>query len=539
MWSNGTYRKNGADVWRGYRFSYDGLDRMTDAMYGEGASLADKANRYDESIPCYNADGAIERLQRRGRKQDGIYGKIDNLNIQLEGNRIVKVTDDAEPLAYHGAVDFVDGADTDVEYTYDGNGNLTSDANKGIALIEYDGMNMPRRIQFTNGNVIEYTYTAGGQKLRTTYYTAVPNISVPMHTAHVLTDAETLCRDSTEYLFGGLLTMRNGTLDRYIFDGGYFSFDNSGTPSCHYYNRDHLGNIREVISETGAIEQVTHYYPFGTPYSDSSVTNPALQPYKYNGKEFDAMHGLNTYDYGARQYDPLLAVWHGVDPLCEKDYGTGATVYCRNNPIVAIDIDGREVHPSDSDAYVTLLNTISPDDRQYVVLNKQGNIDVTCMQSHISNSGNYASLMELVNSDIMFNISIQANYDIKDNYGNITPQSLSYCAPHEDFIDVDFLSPSGLTTGETGRYGISLLPGFGSSGINSINQDAYIYIHPSLSTIGRAEGLSHELYGHGLLYHQYRDRNISKHDYIGSKDNNALLRRYITRARKETISYFK
>ena len=90
------------------------------------------------------------------------------------------------------SIDFVDGADLNVEYTYDGtrsderqrhSGNLTSDANKGIALIEYDGMNMPRRIQFTNGNVIEYTYTAGGQKLRTTYYTAVPNISVPMHTA--------------------------------------------------------------------------------------------------------------------------------------------------------------------------------------------------------------------------------------------------------------------------------------------------------------------------------------------------------------------
>ena len=155
-------------------------------------------------------------------------------------------------------------------------------------------MNMPRRIQFTTGNVIEYTYTAGGQKLRTTYYTAVPNISVPMHTAHVLTEAETLCRDSTEYLLGGLLTMRNGTLDRYVFDGGYFSFGSDGTPSCHYYNRDHLGNIREVISETGTIEQVTHYYPFGTPFPDDSGTGPDVQPYKYNGKEFDAMHGLNT-----------------------------------------------------------------------------------------------------------------------------------------------------------------------------------------------------------------------------------------------------
>ena len=42
-------------------------------------------------------------------------------------------------------------ANLSVEYTYDGNGNLTSDANKGISLIEYDDMNMPRRIQFANG----------------------------------------------------------------------------------------------------------------------------------------------------------------------------------------------------------------------------------------------------------------------------------------------------------------------------------------------------------------------------------------------------
>ena len=137
--------------------------------------------------------------------------------------------------------------------------------------------------------------------------------------------------------------MRNGTLDRYIFDGGYFSFSNTNIPTCHYYNRDHLGNIREVIAEDGTVEQVTHYYPFGTQFSDGSGTGPDVQPYKYNGKEFDAMHGLNTYDYGARQYDPLLAVWHGVDPLCEKDYGTGATVYCRNNPVRAIDAGGCEV----------------------------------------------------------------------------------------------------------------------------------------------------------------------------------------------------
>ena len=71
----------------------------------------------------------------------------------------------------------------------------------------------------------------------------------------------------------------------------------------YFYNTDHLGNIREVVDATGHVMQATSYYPFGTPISDRhSAINPDLQPFKYNGKELDMMHGLNTYDYGARQY---------------------------------------------------------------------------------------------------------------------------------------------------------------------------------------------------------------------------------------------
>ena len=52
------------------------------------------------------------------------------------------------------------------------------------------------------------------------------------------------------------------------------------------------------------------------------------------------MHGLNTYDYGARQYDPILARWDRVDPLCEKYYNVSPYVYCENNPVKFIDLDG-------------------------------------------------------------------------------------------------------------------------------------------------------------------------------------------------------
>ena len=113
-----------------------------------------------------------------------------------------------------------------------------------------------------------------------------------------------------------------------------------GQTTYHYYAKDHLGNNRAVINHnTGAIEHVTHYYPFGAVYGDVG-TNDALQRYKYNGKELDRMHGLNQYDYGARNYDPLMCSFTQMDPLAEKYYNNNPYAYCINNPINCIDFNG-------------------------------------------------------------------------------------------------------------------------------------------------------------------------------------------------------
>ena len=214
--------------------------------------------------------------------------------------------------------------------------------------------------------------------------------------------------------------------------------------------------------------------------------------------------------------------------------------YCMNNPVKFVDPDGRVVHPTDNNAFAILLNTLSPVDREYVVLNGYGNIDYGAMHSHNSESHNYAELKNLVSSDVTYNIYVQDEYTYIDNVGKIYSGRLSYSAPDIEFADPDFLSPSGLTTGETGKYGITLLPGQGMSGVNSPSQDAHIYIHPSLSPLGQAEALSHELFGHASLYNQYRDRRFSIHDYRNtSRDHNDLLRKNIRRSIMETVSYFK
>lgn len=110
-----------------------------------------------------------------------------------------------------------------------------------------------------------------------------------------------------------------------------------------FYNKDHLGNNREVIDKDGVVWQRNDFYPFGTPFFSLYRTiNECNQPYKYNGKEFDMMHGLNTYDYGARQYSPVLPMWDRVDPLAEKYYNVSPYAYCMNDPVNYVDPDGKD-----------------------------------------------------------------------------------------------------------------------------------------------------------------------------------------------------
>ena len=108
-------------------------------------------------------------------------------------------------------------------------------------------------------------------------------------------------------------------------------------------NSYHLGNNDEVVDAKGVVQQVTNYYPFGAPYADATASKGAdVQPYKYNGKEFDNMHGLNTHDYGARQYNPVTGRWDRMDPHCEDYKDVSPFVYCHNSPINRVDLDGND-----------------------------------------------------------------------------------------------------------------------------------------------------------------------------------------------------
>ncbi|MDH6354191.1 RHS repeat-associated protein [Dysgonomonas sp. PH5-45] len=114
----------------------------------------------------------------------------------------------------------------------------------------------------------------------------------------------------------------------YIEDGNYY-----------FYKTDHLGNNRIVADASGEVIQKTDYFPFGQPIQELS-RDEGVHPYKFGDKEYDTMHGLNLYDFHARQYDPILGRFTSVDPLAECSYSQTPYHYCSNNPINRIDPTG-------------------------------------------------------------------------------------------------------------------------------------------------------------------------------------------------------
>ena len=328
-------------VERGYQFTYDGLDRLTTASYGEGTSLTANPNRYDELV-TYNKTGNILTLQRKGKTDTG-FGLIDNLAYNTyNGNQVTKITDAVTPgPLYAGAFHFMDGANVAVEYTYDANGNLKKDYNKKIVNIVYNSLNLPDGLQFTNGNTTNYVYDAAGQKLSVTHLTAIAGVVIPMTSVMTpLTTAQISTTFKTDYC--GNVIYENGVVSKILTEEGYITLAGT-TPTYHYYLKDHQGNNRVVINQSGTVEQVNHYYPFGGLMGES--TAGGVQPYKYNGKELDRMHGLDLFDYGARHYDAAIGRWHSVDPLAEKYYSISPYAYVANNPVRFIDPDGMRVNP--------------------------------------------------------------------------------------------------------------------------------------------------------------------------------------------------
>ena len=293
-------------------------------------------------------------LSREGDMTSSLKGIVDNLSMTYDGNRLASVSDSAQAPSVTGSADFRDGVSEVVEYTYDRNGNMTSDLNRKVSLISYNRQNRPARMRHAGGTET-FTYLPDGTKRGRT----------------VLGKDRSLSR--TEYR--GNLVCADDTLKYILFDGGLIAMDGA-SPEYLFFLRDHLGSVRVVARPDGKAVQVNHYYPYGMAFaggrmSGNAEAHPvegeggnvidgdleigggtggmelarpgASQPYRFLGNELYTDSHLGFYDFSARMYDPALGRFLSVDPMAEGYRHLSPYAYCAGNPVVYVDKDGQVI----------------------------------------------------------------------------------------------------------------------------------------------------------------------------------------------------
>ncbi|MDW9381783.1 DUF6443 domain-containing protein [Chryseobacterium sp. JV558] len=345
-----------------YNYTYDKLNRLTDAEYAEPETTNPHNKNFDERL-IYDANGNIAFLKRNAIP---VYGatatQVDNLEYKYTGNRLNQIIESSlNDSGYEGGNNIID---------YDLNGNMITMKDKGIQTIQYNYLSLPDSYTITQNNPfglpmnsgLEYLYRADGVKLRKTYSIAPPRGQTTITMTDYLDgfqysyregDGICLeCRTETafeEQAYKNINTISGigGTpvwkLDFVPTPEGFYSF----TENRYIYQyKDHLGNARVSFAKSseGALEvtDTNNYYPFGLNHIEGLLSTSnfgGYYSYKYNGKE---LQETGMYDYGARFYMPDIGRWGVVDPLAETSRRWSPYTYAYNNPIRFIDPDGRQ-----------------------------------------------------------------------------------------------------------------------------------------------------------------------------------------------------
>ena len=499
----------------GYNFSYDGFTRLTEAEYVS----ADPDGENFSTAYSYDANGNILSLTRYGAEENPSR-PVEALSMEYDGNRLATVSDSgtARDRALRRKTARLSASQED--FTYDANGNLTSDLTAGIAAVSYNLLNLPQSFSIVteDGSAeTRYLYDADGRKLRVTATGSDGATSVTDYSANVV--------------------RTDGKVDRILFEGGYIH-----NGKYHFFFSDHLGSVRAVACEDGSVIQSSAYYPFGKTFGDSPDTCSSSQPYKFNGKEDQSFASVPLLDYGARLLSTRTGRWTTMDPLAEKYYSISPYAYCGNNPVNLIDPDGTIIIPKGTEELDMIRNTLPEEDREYVNLDENGQIDAESLNEHKSESGNYNLLSELVNSDKIVEVVLDDKFTFMKQDGKSETQTMTYVSfdPKYDLEsdkDINGETINGLSTGESGFMGKTLFPD--KDGIqNSPNGNIIVIINKNLSPAGAAETYSHEANGHALLYIKNGgNHNGASHQSINKQwiEGNEILKRMIISSKKETI----
>lgn len=226
---------------RAYGFSYDQSNRLKKADFTQNSSTGWNTSagiNYNLENINYDLNGNITQLKQWGLK--GITSTvIDELEYKYLNsdfsNKLLSVKEMVVGNQDNKLGDFTDKNTSLDDYTYDNNGNLTVDKNKNITSITYNYLNLPQVVT-TNKGTITYTYDAAGRKLKK----EVNETGVGVKT--------------TNYVGG--FVYENNLLQLIAQEEGRIRYNTASSTFVYdYFLKDHLGNVRMVLTEEEQLNQ--------------------------------------------------------------------------------------------------------------------------------------------------------------------------------------------------------------------------------------------------------------------------------------------
>lgn len=229
-----------AEQERAWRYSYDAMNRLREAGYLSlrGTWYGGNANR--ESVPARDHNGNVKTL----RRYDAAGLLSDDLEIAYAGDRLQSVTDSGDRTK-----GFVQPpVPAAAAYSFDPNGNLIADADRGITSVTYDPFGQPAEVQMSSGLRHRIIRDASGNKLRQEVVSAAGQLTA-----------------STDY--AGEFIYIDGTLTHVLHPEGRSMVQ---TNEYQYSIRDHVGNVRISFSSLAPVESAQAGYEPSNATAESS-----------------------------------------------------------------------------------------------------------------------------------------------------------------------------------------------------------------------------------------------------------------------------
>jgi RHS repeat-associated protein len=363
---------NNKNTARNQNFSYDGLNRVTQAysVTSWGANFT-----YDAWGNLYQTSAV-----------SGI-----NTNPMTVNQQMTLTTNQFELLGY----------------VYDAAGNVLSDGvNIGCGSYAYT-WNAEQQSTCAAGST--YVYNGDGKRVEKTGGNSTPTL---------YWGADTLAESNTS----GTLT------SEYIYlSGKRIARRDISTGNVYYYFSDQLGTSNVVATAAGTVENESDFYPFGG--EDVITQNLANQHYKFTGKERDTESGNDYFE--ARYYASNVGRFLLPDPVkispgrMANPQQLNLYSYVANNPLRFIDPDGETLQISGNvdEAQKQLCAVIGGDCSRISYNSETHTITVNLEGIDLSKNEGASALHDVINSGSAYSLTLGSQMLTAGGLSSLNPEN--------------------------------------------------------------------------------------------------------------------